>query len=430
MFKNKRDKKQTASAFGKIIGYEGIKEELLRICDSLKYPEKYRELGAVPPRGVILYGEPGLGKTEMAKCFIAESGRKSFIIRKNKFDGKFIDYIKEVFDRARAEAPSVVFLDDLDKFANDPMDEGAEEYAAVQAGIDECRDFEVFVIATANKICYFPDSLIRAGRLETKLRFYLPKQADSTRIVEYYLRGKLLAEDVEPEEVARLISGGSCAQLEAVLNKAAIYAGYEGETHISRRNILEACISYRSERPLFIEAGDSRLLEKVAIHEAGHLVAAEVLEPGSVNFAYACLTADKPAGFVVCAPGSETEAWERKRNNIIISLASKVATEIIKGVTDTGCRGDLLDAFRAAEHLVDDYCSYGFNAFCMGSDRSQYRLSEKDHMVTAEINRCYQETRKLLSDNRNFLDAVISALKEKNIITYKEIDGIKRRLGE
>ena len=154
------------SKFDKVIGYEDIKAELIRICDVVKNPKKYARLGVCMPRGIMLWGEPGLGKTLMAQCFIEESGCKSFIIRKDKPDGDLVNVIREVFNQAKAQGRAIVFLDDLDKFANeDNQHPDAEEYVTVQACIDSCKDSEVFVLATANDKWCLPDSLRRSGKI-------------------------------------------------------------------------------------------------------------------------------------------------------------------------------------------------------------------------------------------------------------------------
>ena len=120
--------------FDQIIGYEDIKRELYRICDTMKNTEKYKKLGVTTPRGLLLCGEPGIGKTMMAMAFIEESGRKSYTIRKNKSDGDFVDVITETFEEAKKNAPSIVLLDDMDKFANeDVQHRDAEEYVTVQS---------------------------------------------------------------------------------------------------------------------------------------------------------------------------------------------------------------------------------------------------------------------------------------------------------
>ena len=132
--------------FAVVIGYEPIKMELKRIIDIMLNPEKYKKLGVTTPRGVLFNGGPGLGKTLLANCFIRASGRKTFTCRKDKPNGDFVREIKNVFEDAKNNAPSIVFLDDMDKFANeDEYHENAEEFVTIQSCIDEVKNFEVFV---------------------------------------------------------------------------------------------------------------------------------------------------------------------------------------------------------------------------------------------------------------------------------------------
>ena len=185
--------------FEKIIGDDSIKTELLQVCDMIKNREIYDKLGAKLPCGVLLYGNPGLGKSLMAKCFIKECNLKSFTLRKSKSEN-FVEYITETFNKAKENAPSIVFLDDMDKFANeDDSHSDAEEYVAVQAGIDSIKDFDVFVIATVNDMRKLPDSLTRAGRFDKNIEFYQPYYEDSLRIIEHYLENKNTSEYLLPE---------------------------------------------------------------------------------------------------------------------------------------------------------------------------------------------------------------------------------------
>lgn len=177
--------------FDKIIGYKDIKAELIRLCDVLKNNEKYKALGVTPIGGLLLNGDPGVGKTLMANCFIKESGRKAFVCRKNKPDGEFVNGIKNVFTEATENAPSIVFLDDMDKFANeDNYHRNAEEYVTVQSCIDEAKGKDVFVLATTNGTNNLPDSLLRAGRFDTVINVDAPKGEDAVEIVKYYLAQK------------------------------------------------------------------------------------------------------------------------------------------------------------------------------------------------------------------------------------------------
>lgn len=172
--------------FDEIIGYSAIKKELEIIADILENNEFYKNSGARTPRGLLLHGEPGLGKSLMAKCLIEESGRAAITCRKDKPDGEFVKYIREAFEKAKESAPSIVFLDDMDKFANgDEMHTDSEEYVAVQSGIDDVKDCEVFVLATANNIDCLPESLLRPGRFDRVIEVERPSLSDSGKIIEY-----------------------------------------------------------------------------------------------------------------------------------------------------------------------------------------------------------------------------------------------------
>ena len=217
------------SAFDKVIGYENEKEELFQLCDMAKNPEKYAALGVKLPRGILLYGVPGVGKTLMASALIEEMGedRNRYVLRKDKSNEEFVESISKTFQEAKAHTPSVIFLDDLDKFASDSDSRNPEELIAVQSGIDEVKGTDVFVVATANEIHELPRSLRRPGRFDRILEICPPNRKEAVEIVRHYLKDKKVAADVTAESVARLMDGNSCAALESVLNEAGIYAGYD-----------------------------------------------------------------------------------------------------------------------------------------------------------------------------------------------------------
>ena len=165
--------------FEKIIGYESIKKELELICDVVRNFDKYELLGVSFPGGIMLEGNPGVGKTLLAKCFIEATGLKFFVCRKNKPNGAFVDEIKRIFDKAEKYAPSIVFLDDMDKFANeDKNHKDAEEYVTIQSCIDYVKGKKVLVIATINDKYKIPDSLKRAGRFDKKIYMYERSELD------------------------------------------------------------------------------------------------------------------------------------------------------------------------------------------------------------------------------------------------------------
>ena len=221
------------NVFESVIGYGDIKLELSRILDQLTDPAKYAALGVTETHGLLLHGAPGVGKSSFAKCFMNGSGRKSYICRKDKPNGDFVKEISRIFDEAAENAPAVILLDDLDKFANE--DEGhrdAEEFVTVQACIDRVKDKQVFVVATANNIHKLPESLTRPGRFDHVLQIHCPEGKDAQDIVAHYLSKKPFVADMDMRRIGRLLEGRSCAELESVVNLAGTYAAYDGRAQV------------------------------------------------------------------------------------------------------------------------------------------------------------------------------------------------------
>lgn len=412
----------------KVIGYDEIKIELFRIIDIIRNPSKYKKLGVSAPKGILLEGEPGIGKTLMAQSFMKESGLKSYVIRKNRPDGEFVDYIRETFNKAAKEAPSIVLLDDLDKFANEDRTHlDAEEYVAVQACIDNVKHLEVFVIATSNDRRKLPRSLVRSGRFDKFFYMQFPGLEDAKKIIEFYLEDKNMGDDIDIEEIARILEGHSCADLEMVINEAGIYAGYENRECIDQDDIKKAFI-----RKIFngcvSEKNDPISDKRIAVHEAGHAVISELFYPGQVAFISVEAKAHGIKGIVRMREDEHfDEDFNNNEINIMILLAGKAATELILNEIDMGAVGDLCRASEQMTHLLDYSAAYDFYS---QSNREETSKRNQDHLDTirgAELTRCYIKTKQLLGKNKAFLEALIKAIIEKRTITYKDIAPIRAK---
>ena len=427
------------NAFEKIIGYEAIKKELAQISDVLANKEAYERLGVSSPRGLLLHGDPGVGKTLMASAVIKASGRKAFTCRKNSPNGDFVKKIKKTFKDAAEAAPSIVLLDDMDKFANgDDRHPDAEEYVTVQSCIDEIKGKEVFVLATANSLRALPRSLKRAGRFDRVIEVNNPRGEDAVKIIEHYIKGKKFVGDMDAVTVARIMDGRSCAELETVINEAGLYAGFERSEEITMDHFMRACLHTIHDVPnevLCESSFDTDLSNgddprtRVVYHEAGHATIAEVLNPGSVTLISAYCHDGESGGFTSYYRGGFSGSAERQQSHILGSLGGMAALEQKFGIIDTGASGDLDQAFRSTWNLVTENCLCGFHLHSNSFDDSGDLKAKQEQMAAAEIERFYRKVKEILSKNRELFEAIAGELSIKGVLTAADIRRIKENCG-
>lgn len=411
------------SALDKVIGYEAIKNELLQICDMIHNREIYEELGARLPQGILLYGEPGLGKTLMAKSFIEESGLKAYIVRRNKGDDDFIGEITDTFHRAKENTPCVIFLDDMDKFANEDSDHrDAEEYVAVQSGIDEVKNCDVFVLATANEMRKLPGSLVRSGRFDRKIEVKCPTDKDANKIIAHYLSDKKVSKNVNMEDLSKMISYSSCAELETILNEAAISAAYKRKTDIEMEDLVKSVLRMIYDSPDNYTKASAEDMKKTALHEAGHLVVSEVLCPGSVGLASLRSTGrDSTGGFI-----HRCKELSRRPYYVLVSLAGKAAVELYYCDTvASGCQSDINRAFNYIRDGISENATLGFGMIDVSTrsfpETSENMNSRSEAVTHAELERYMRIAKDILLKNREFLERVTAALIEKETLLYSDI---------
>ena len=394
------------NAFDKVIGYKATKRELLQLCDMLRNREIYEEMGARLPHGLLLYGDPGLGKTLLARCFVEESGLHTITVRRDKGGDAFIDGITQAFASAKTKAPSIVLLDDMDKFANeDDTHCDAPEYAAVQAGIDDVKDTGVFVIATANDIRKLPSSLRRSGRFDRKIGLQAPTASDAEEIITHYLKTKRVSDSVNMEDLTRMIRYNSCAELETILNEAAVRAAFARKTGIDMEDMVSVVLKQQYDAQEDMPRVSDEVIEKVALHEAGHLVVCEALCPGSI-------------GFASLLPSDENRC------------GGKAAVEMrYAGQVAEGCSDDIARAVNCIREAAAKEGALGFSLLNVESDSSS-NMSESlnarsEAAVQAELERYYGRAKALLAQNEAFLRRITEALVTKKTLLYSEIQAIR-----
>jgi cell division protease FtsH len=412
--------------FNDIIGYEEIKNTLKRILDIINNKEKYKKLGSTIPHGLLLNGSPGVGKSCISKDFIKHSNRKSYIIRKTKSDGDFINYINKIFEQAKKNQPSIILLDDLDKFSENDEKGNKEEYVAVQSLIDDIKDNDIFVIATTNDIDLLPDSLKRSGRFDIKLYVEKPKEKDLANIIEHYLKKKKLAKDVNIKNISYILSGASCADLEKICNQAGIYAGYKNNERITMEDLIISSLEWAYDTNIEDLNKDDKYSINIAYHEAGHALIGELLQPGSVSFITTLKTNSDKKGLTKLHYNDDYfYDITFMENRIKTLLGGKAATELIFKKCDVGCNSDLHRVYDIARRFPDDYCESGFDSWI----NNRYETSEKvkqnkDDKTNKLITDFYNEVKELLLLNKPLLDKLAHILKEKKILFQDEIQEI------
>ena len=410
--------------FENIIGYEHIKFELERIIDCINNKEKYEKLGVKIPKNILFYGMPGVGKTLFAKAFINSLNRNKYIIRKNKPDGEFVNEINKVINEAMSNTPSVVLLDDLDKFSNNDDDhQNTDEFVVVQSLIDETKDKDVYFIATANEINDMPESLIRPGRFANKIEFEGPTLKDATLIIKHYLSDKCVDKDVDYEEIARILDGGTCALLEDVINEAGLIAGFSNKEIITMDDIIKASLRVIYDAPENFENKSKYQIELGAFHEAGHTVAAEVLEKGSVNLVSIANYFGNKGG--VTSQTNNDDYWydfDKMQNRVIVLLAGKASTEVMLNKTDVGCTSDLHRARRIIARFFDDYGIADFKYTSMGTGEEVQNY--KDQWVVQKLNEYYDMAKDLLINNKDKVNKLAGHLISNSTIVRKDIQNL------
>ena len=416
------------SYFANVIGYEKEKEQLYRLCDIAKNPGKYASLGVRLPRGVLLHGEPGLGKTLMATDLVAAMGRKSYILRKDKANDEFVETIGKVFAEAKKNAPSVIFLDDLDKFSSDSDSRNPEELIAVQSGIDSVKEADVFVVATANEFRSFPYALRRPGRFDIILEISAPDRRDAVEIVRHYLSDKKIASDISVESIARLLDGSSCAALESILNEAGIYAGYENCTEIGRNHIIRAALRTVFSAEESVNAMPLAEKQEIAFHEAGHAAAALAYDPEGVGLISVRPTKGETRGVTqVFKPDGYFGSYEKMRQRVVMLLSGRAAVELKFGIIDVGAAQDMERASAIIERFVTDYAASGFALF--HPDNGIDSHAHEDAIAVergAMLARFYEDAKALMRDNWAFVEKLAAKLVEKDTIIFEDIVALKK----
>ena len=441
--------------FTKVAGLEEEKEELEEIVDFLKNPQKYTGVGARIPKGVILVGPPGTGKTLLAKAVAGEAGVPFFSISGSDFVEMFVGVcasrVRDLFEEAKKNAPCIVFIDEIDAVARQRgtgMGGGHDEREqTLNQLLVEMDGFGVnegiIVMAATNRVDILDPAILRPGRFDRKVAVGRPDVKGREEILGVHTKEKPLGEDVDLHRIAQTTAGFTGADLENLMNEAAINTAKEGRKFLTQTDIEKAFIKVgigAEKRSKVISEKDKKI---TAYHEAGHAILFHVLpDVGPVHTVSIIPTGVGAAGYTMPLPEQDELHMTKGRmlQNIMVSLGGRIAEEIIFDDITTGASQDIKQATSMARAMVTEYgmseklgminYSGDNNEVFIGRDLAHTRTyseevaSEIDSEVKRIIDECYAKAKRIILDHEDVLHSCCALLMEKEKIGQAEFEAL------
>lgn len=447
--------KSTNVNFTKVAGLEEEKEELAEVVDFLKDPGKYTRLGARIPKGIILVGPPGTGKTLLAKAVAGEAGVPFFTISGSDFVEMFVGVgasrVRDLFEDAKKNAPCIIFIDEIDAVgrrrgsglggSHDEREQTLNQLLVEMDGF--AGNQGIIVMAATNRVDILDPALLRPGRFDRKVAVGRPDVAAREAILRIHVASKPLGDDVDLHSVARQTSGFTGADLENLMNEAAILSAREGKVFISADDINKAFIKVGigTEKKSRIVSEKEKSI--TAYHEAGHAILFRELEGvGPVHTISIIPTGVSAAGYTMPLPGEDQifNTKSKMLNDIMVSLGGRIAEEIIFGDITTGASSDIKQATGVARAMVMEFgmneraglVNYGNEGdeIFIGRDFGQTKSYSEatanmiDEEVRNIINDCHKKAKEIILKRKYVLDACAALLIEKEKIGFEEFEAL------
>ena len=441
--------------FTKVAGLEEEKEELEEIVDFLKDPKKYISLGARIPKGVLLEGPPGTGKTLLAKATAGEAGVPFFTISGSDFVEMFVGVgasrVRDLFEQAKKNAPCIVFIDEIDAVARrrgTGMGGGHDEREqTLNQMLVEMDGFGVnegiIVMAATNRVDILDPAILRPGRFDRKVLVGRPDVRGREQILEVHAKNKPIGDDVNLENIARITAGFTGADLENLLNEAAILAAKGDKPYITQANIDQAMIKVgigKEKKSKIISEKEKKI---TAYHESGHAILFHVLpDVGPVHTVSIIPTGAGAAGYTMPLPEKDEMFLTKGKmlQEIMVSLGGRIAEELILDDITTGASQDIKQATAAAKAMVT---KYGFsdklglinydddsNDVFIGRDLAHSKgygeatASAIDQEVRDIVESCYVQAKAIIEEHMEQLHASAKLLLEKEKINQEEFEAL------
>ena len=441
--------------FSDVAGLQEEKEELEEIVDFLRAPKKYTQLGARIPKGVLLVGPPGTGKTLLAKAIAGEAGVPFFSISGSDFVEMFVGVgasrVRDLFEEGKKHAPCIIFIDEIDAVARrrgTGMGGGHDEREqTLNQMLVEMDGFGVnegiIVMAATNRVDILDPAIMRPGRFDRKVVVGRPDVRGREEILSVHAKNKPLGDDVDLKQIAQTTAGFTGADLENLLNEAAIVAAKDNRAYIRQDDIKKSFVKVgigAEKKSRVISDKEKRI---TAFHESGHAILFHLLpDVGPVYSVSIIPTGSGAAGYTMPLPEKD-EMFNTKGKmlqDIVVSLGGRVAEELVFDDITTGASQDIKQATQMAKAMVTKYgMSDNIGLICYDNDDDEVFIgrdlahargysegvaSAIDQEIKRIIDECYAKAKQMITDNRDVLDACANLLLEKEKISQQEFEAL------
>ena len=426
--------------FNDVAGNYEAKNSLKELVDFIQNPEKYSKFNVRMPKGILLYGAPGTGKTLMAKALAGEAGVPFYAVSGSDFvqvyAGLGAGRIRNLFKKAKKSGKSVVFIDEIDaigkKRAAGNIKGSDESDRTLNALLTEMSGFAddsgTIVVAATNRIDTLDDALLRPGRFDRQIEIMLPDKNARKDIIQLYLN-KIHAQDVNIEVLADLTVYFSGAMIENLINEAALLAIRENSDNISEDHIKKAYLEILAgvEKK---DCDNGRQKTITSYHEAGHAFVSKYLLPENKIIRVSVIPTSKGAGgYTLSTPGSEEIMTKKRiRNHLSVLMAGRVSEEIFFG-DENITAGAQNDIEKVTSLAIDYIAKYGMNDatflnYQLLSDKLRIPLTSVEESVKKLTSQIYEEVFSLIEENKDKVDKIAKVLIEKEVINQEELDNL------
>ena len=422
------------TTFRDVAGLDEVKEELFEVVDFMKSPDKYIKMGAKIPKGILFYGPPGTGKTLLASAMAGETDSSFFNVTGSEFVEKYVGVgakrVRTLFEKARKEAPSIIFIDEIDAIgarrhseSNNEKDQTLNQLLVEMDGFN--KDDNILIIGATNRLDLLDEALLRPGRFDRHIHINSPNYHTRYEILKVHTNNKPLHKDIDLKLLARKTHGFNGAHLANIANEAAIYAVRDNCKEITPYHFDKAI-----ERVIAgIEQKNSALIEKekriVSFHEAGHAIVSNIIGICPIQ-KISIVPRGEALGYVLQLPDEDRYIYTQEEliGKIKILLAGKAAEDVIFNHLSTGARDDLKKVTDIADQMI---CEYGMSklGFMTIDGKAKTIMAEQVQKEANEIvQNCYKETINLIKNNINDLHIVANYLYDKETMTLEELQSL------